>query len=215
MKDRVRMTMSLVIRSGKPHRPYEFDVKVSLATTLNRSKGGQFIAHVKAMPGNPYDGHTLATVLPEMEAQIGVNLARIVADRGYRGDNSAPEDRLEVYISGQKRGVMDAIKRDLRRRSAIEPVIGHAKSDHRMDCCFLSGSAATPPTPCSPPPATISDASRPSSEGIRASCSRSGSWSPSPTRLSQSNLSKPTLQNSASDHFAFSTGDYAMRLGDV
>ena len=91
-------------------------MKVSLATTLNRSKGGQLIAHVKAMPGNPYDGHTLATVLPEMEAQIGVNLARNVADRGYRGDNSAPEDRLEGYISGQKRAVMDAITRDLRRR---------------------------------------------------------------------------------------------------
>ncbi len=52
------------IGKGKAHRPYEFGVKISLATTLHRSKGGQFIAHVKAMPGNPYDGHTLATVLP-------------------------------------------------------------------------------------------------------------------------------------------------------
>jgi IS5 family transposase len=59
------------IGKGKAHRPYEFGVKVSVATTLHRSKGGQFIAHVKALPGNPYDGHTLATVLPEMEAQIG------------------------------------------------------------------------------------------------------------------------------------------------
>ena len=47
------------IGKGKAHRPYEFGVKVSLATTLNRSKGGQFIAHVKTLPGNPYDGHTL------------------------------------------------------------------------------------------------------------------------------------------------------------
>ena len=52
---------------GKTHRPYEFGVKVSLATTLNRSRGGQFIAHAKALPGNPYDGHTLATVIPEIE----------------------------------------------------------------------------------------------------------------------------------------------------
>ena len=35
--------------------PYEFGVKVSVATTLHRSKRGQFIAHVKALPGNPYD----------------------------------------------------------------------------------------------------------------------------------------------------------------
>ena len=55
------------IGKGKAHRPYEFGVKVSVATTLNRSKGGQFIAHVKALPGNPYDGHTLATVIPEIE----------------------------------------------------------------------------------------------------------------------------------------------------
>jgi DDE family transposase len=46
---------------------------------------------------------------------------------------------MKVYLSGQKRGVTDAIKRDLRRRSAVEPVIGHAKSDHRMDRNFLKG----------------------------------------------------------------------------
>ena len=52
------------IYKGKAHRPYEFGVKVSVATTLNRSKGGQFVAHVAALPGNPYDGHTLASVIP-------------------------------------------------------------------------------------------------------------------------------------------------------
>jgi transposase, IS5 family len=128
------------IAKGKAHRPYEFGVKVSVATTLNRSKGGQFIAHVKALPGNPYDGHTLETVIPEIETQIGASLARIVADRGYRGHNAPPDHKMKVYISGQKRGVTDAIKRDLRRRSAAEPVIGHAKSDHRMDRNFLKGS---------------------------------------------------------------------------
>jgi IS5 family transposase len=128
------------IGKGKAHRPYEFGVKVSVATTLARSKGGQFIAHVKTLPGNPYDGHTLETVIPEIETQIGASLSRIVADRGYRGHNAPPGHKMKVYISGQKRGVTDAIKRDLRRRSAVEPVIGHAKSDHRMDRNFLKGS---------------------------------------------------------------------------
>jgi transposase, IS5 family len=55
------------IGKGKSHRPYEFGVKVSIATTLHHSKGGQFIAHAKALPGNPYDGHTVAAVIPEIE----------------------------------------------------------------------------------------------------------------------------------------------------
>jgi transposase, IS5 family len=127
------------IGKGKAHRPYEFGVKVSLATTLHRSKGGQFIAHVKAMPGNPYDGHTLATVLPEIEAQMGAPLSRVVADRGYRGHSAPPDMRFKVYIAGQRRRVTDAIKRELRRRPAIEPVIGHAKAEHGMGRNFLKG----------------------------------------------------------------------------
>ena len=127
------------IGKGKAHRPYEFGVKVSIATTLHHSKGGQFIAHAKALPGNPYDGHTLEAVIPEIEAQIGVSLARIIADRGYRGHNAPPDHRFKVYISGQKRRVTDQIKRELRRRSAVEPVIGHAKGEHRMGRNHLAG----------------------------------------------------------------------------
>jgi IS5 family transposase len=127
------------IGKGKAHRPYEFGVKVSLATTLRRSKGGQFIAHAKTLPGNPYDGHTLATVIPEIETQIGASLARIVADRGYRGHNAPPDHRFKVYISGQRRRVTEAINRELRRRSAVEPVIGHAKAEHRMGRNYLAG----------------------------------------------------------------------------
>ena len=112
---------------------------MSLATTLNRSKGGQFIAHAKALPGNPYDGHTLAAVIPEIETQIGANLARIVADRGYRGHNAPPEHKFKVYISGQRRRVTETIKRELRRRPAVEPVIGHAKAEHRMGRNYLAG----------------------------------------------------------------------------
>ena len=128
------------IGKGKAHKPYEFGVKVSLATTLKHSAGGQFIAHAKALPGNPYDGHTLEAVIPDIERQIGATIGRIVADKGYRGHNAAPQYKFRVYISGQKRGVTDAIKRDLKRRSAVEPVIGHAKADHRMARNYLNGS---------------------------------------------------------------------------
>jgi IS5 family transposase len=129
------------IGKGKAHKRYEFGVKVSVATTLHRSKGGQFVAHVKALPGNPYDGHTLSAVIPDMEKQIGANIERIVADRGYRGHNAPPTHRFKVFISGQKRRVTETIKRELRRRAAVEPVIGHMKSDHRMGRNHLAHAA--------------------------------------------------------------------------
>jgi len=125
------------IGKGKVHRPYEFGVKVSVATTLKHCKGGQFVTHVKALPGNPYDGHTLATVIPEMEALAGNTIARILADKGYRGHNAPPDRKFRVFLSGQKRGVTPKIKRELRRRAAVEPVIGHLKAEHRMGRNYL------------------------------------------------------------------------------
>jgi IS5 family transposase len=125
------------IGKGKAHRPYEFGVKVSVATTLASACGGQFVTHVKALPGNPYDGHTLKTVIPDMEALIGNVIERLVLDKGYRGHNAPPEYKFRVFISGQKRRVTPKIKRELRRRSAVEPVIGHLKSEHRMGRNYL------------------------------------------------------------------------------
>ena len=125
------------IGKGKAHRPYEFGVKVSVATTLSHAKGGQFVAHVKALPGNPYDGHTLATVIPDMEALVGNTIERILADKGYRGHNAPPDYKFRVFTSGQKRRMTPKIKRELRRRSAVEPVIGHLKSEHRMGRNYL------------------------------------------------------------------------------
>ena len=125
------------IGKGKAHRPYEFGVKVSVATTISHARGGQFVTHVKALPGNPYDGHTLATVIPDMETLVGNTIVRILADKGYRGHNAPPDYKLRVFISGQKRGVAPQIKRQLRRRSAVEPVIGHLKAEHRMGRNYL------------------------------------------------------------------------------
>src|SRR3984893_9723019 len=125
------------IGKGKAHRPYEFGVKVSVATTISHAKGGQFVTHVKALPGNPYDGHTLATVIPGMQALIGNIIERLVLDKGYRGHNAPPEYKFRVFIAGQKRGVTSQIKRQLRRRSAVEPVIGHLKAERRMGRNYL------------------------------------------------------------------------------
>ena len=126
------------IGKGKAHKPYEFGVKVSVATTLKRCKGGQFVAHVQSLPGNPYDGHTLATVIPAIERLVGNTIERLHADAGYRGHNAPPDYKLKIFTSRQKRRLTPQIKREMRRRSAIEPVIGHLKEEHRMDRNYLA-----------------------------------------------------------------------------
>jgi IS5 family transposase len=126
------------IGKGKAHKPYEFGVKVSVATTLKHCKGGQFVTHVQALPGNPYDGHTLARIIPAMEQLIGNTIERLHADAGYRGHNAPPEYKFKIYTSKQKRRVTPQIKREMRRRSAVEPVIGHLKAEHRMDRNYLA-----------------------------------------------------------------------------
>src|SRR5450432_3638722 len=93
------------IGKGKAHRPYEFGVKVSVATTISHAKGGQFVTHVKALPGNPYDGHTLATVIPDMEALVGNTLARILTDKGIpRPQRAARLQVQDLHLRPEARG---------------------------------------------------------------------------------------------------------------
>jgi len=125
------------IGKGKARAPYEFGVKVSLTTTNKRCRGGQFILHARALPGNPYDGHTLREVIGETEALTGREIERVYVDKGYRGHDAPYPNR--VFRSGQRRGVHGQIKKELRRRSAIEPVIGHCKTDGHLGRNFLKG----------------------------------------------------------------------------
>jgi IS5 family transposase len=100
---------------------------------------GQFVLHAQALPGNPYDGHTLRDVLEGAQRLTGCQIERAYVDKGYRG-HDAPNPR-RVFISGQKRGVVGIIKRELRRRSAIEPLIGHIKDEGHLGRCYLKGHA--------------------------------------------------------------------------
>jgi len=125
------------IGRGKARAPYEFGCKVSIATPVTAPKGGQFVLHAKALHGNPYDGHTLGPVIADLEKLTGVTVRRIHGDKGYRGHNYP--NRFKVWISGQVRRVTKAIRREMRRRAAIEPVIGHLKEDHRMGRNYLTG----------------------------------------------------------------------------
>ena len=127
------------IGKGKASAPYEFGVKVSIVTTNARAPGGQFVLHAKALPGNPYDGHTLRDIIEDTQKLTGRPIERGYVDKGYRGHDA--ENPRRIFISGQKRGVFGVIKRELRRRSAIEPVIGHLKAEGYLGRCYLKGRA--------------------------------------------------------------------------
>lgn len=125
------------IGKGKARAPYEFGCKVSVATPVTQPKGGQFVLHAKALHGNPFDGHTLGPAIADVEANTGIEVQRIHVDKGYRGHNHP--HKFRVWISGQVRRTTAALRREMKRRAAIEPVIGHIKAEHRMDRNYLKG----------------------------------------------------------------------------
>jgi IS5 family transposase len=125
------------IGKGKASAPYEFGVKASVVTTNARAPGGQFVLHAKSLPGNPYDGHTLRDIIEDTQKLTGCEIERAYVDKGYRGHDA--QNPRRVFISGQKRGVFGVIKRELKRRAAIEPVIGHMKAEGHLGRCYLKG----------------------------------------------------------------------------
>ncbi len=125
------------IPKGKVSKPYEFGCKVSLATNLNPAPGGHFILHAQAMHGRPYDGHTLNTAIGHIKSISGKEPKRIFVDKGYIGHNYT--QKHHVFRSGQKRGVTAHIKREIKRRSVIEPIIGHAKNEGHLGLNWLKG----------------------------------------------------------------------------
>ena len=127
------------IGKGKAAAPYEFGVKASIVTNNRRAPGDLFVLHAGALPDNPYDGHTLRDVIDRTETLTGCPIERAYVDKGYAGHDA--QNPRRVFISGQKRGVFGAIKRELRRRSAIEPIIGHLKAEGHLGGCYLKGRA--------------------------------------------------------------------------
>ena len=115
------------ISKGKARTPYEFGVKVSIATTLKE----ELVVGMRSMPGNPYDGHTLAETLEQVGILTGTDKlpTTAIVDKGYRG---AQIEGVRILMSGQKRGITRTLKAMIKRRSAIEPAIGHMKMDGRL-----------------------------------------------------------------------------------
>jgi transposase, IS5 family len=120
------------ISKGKARVRYEFGTKVSVATTLAEA----FVVGMRSMPGNLYDGHTLPDALQQVETLTGHHVSLAVVDRGYRGHGV---QGTRVLVSGTRRSLTPRLTKLLRRRSAIEPAIGHMKSDGRLARCGLKG----------------------------------------------------------------------------
>ena len=116
------------ISKGKAHKKYEFGNKVSLCVT--------FILATQGLEGNPYDGHTLKGALDQATERTGVKPERCYVDRGYRGHGVTD---TQVFLSGQRRKVTPTIKREMKRRSAIEAVIGHQKTEGQLGWNRLRG----------------------------------------------------------------------------
>jgi IS5 family transposase len=121
------------ISKGKAHKRYEFGCKASVVSASQ----GNWVLASDAFHSNPYDGHTLSEALESAEETSGVRARQAFVDRGYKGCRPSVPD-VDVYISGQRR-LTRWMKRFLKRRQAVEPIIGHMKHGHRMDRNHLLG----------------------------------------------------------------------------
>jgi IS5 family transposase len=123
------------ISKGKAHKRYEFGNKVSMVTT---SKNNWVVA-ISSHHGNPYDGHTLKQSIEKAEEITNWKAKNVTVDLGYRGHDY--DGQAEVNIANRltmKKKAKSLIKW-LKRRSAIEPIFGHLKSDNRLERNLLKG----------------------------------------------------------------------------
>ncbi len=121
------------ISKGKVGKKYEFGHKVSLAVTTI----GSWILAALGLKGNPYDGHTLSVTLEKVKEITGKEVKKVYVDRGYRNHGC---DEQVVMVDRARRGKLSkGVWKNLKHRSAIEPVIGHLKSDCRLERNYLQG----------------------------------------------------------------------------
>jgi len=124
------------IAKGKAGKPYEFGNKVSVAVS---SRGGWFVG-AKSFTGNPYDGHTLAEQMKQVDQLIGDQVREVHVDMGYRGHDYV--GNATIHVDKRQRGrTSKALWKRMKRRAAVEPSIGHLKNEHRLERNRLKGVA--------------------------------------------------------------------------
>ncbi len=126
------------ISKGKEHKKYEFGAKAAIVMT----KTNCIIVGAKSFSHNEYDGNTLQEVLTQVEKVRGNEPDNAFCDRGFRGRKRMGKTTITLPEVPSAKAT-DYEKRKARhnfgRRSAIEPVIGHLKSDFRLARNYLKG----------------------------------------------------------------------------
>lgn len=132
------------INKGKDHKGYEFGTKASIVIT----KTTGIIVGVAAHKTNIHDSKTLQEVLINATTNRTSPIKEAICDRGYRGTKEVTiaDHSTEISIPGtvlkKDTQKQKEVKREkFRRRAAIEPIIGHMKSDYRMARNYLKGFA--------------------------------------------------------------------------
>jgi IS5 family transposase len=126
------------VSKGKEHKKYEFGAKASLVV----GKNGGVILGAYSLPENDYDGHALEPTLEQVERVAGYRPAVAIGDKGFRGQSHCGETEVVTPGRGKKNASVyekRKARKRFRRRAAIEPRIGHLKSDFRLDRNFLKG----------------------------------------------------------------------------
>ena len=125
------------ISKGKEHKKYEFGTKVSIITTKNH---GVIIGAIN-IPKNDYDAHTLEPAIKQQQRLTGHVLKNNFVDRGYRGVKNVLGTNIIVADSSRNKTAYQKqkLRHGFRRRAAIEPRIGHLKSDHRLSRNYYKG----------------------------------------------------------------------------
>jgi IS5 family transposase len=122
------------IAKGKVHKKYEFGCKVAVSSTTHSN----WLVGIQAHHGNPYDGATLKPALEQVSQLTGVEPKQALVDQGFRGSEHHPHG-VTVLIARFTAQVSATVKKLFKRRSAIEPIIGHAQSDHGLTRNYLRG----------------------------------------------------------------------------
>ena len=123
------------IGKGKARKPYEFGVKVGIAVTASQG----LIVGARSFAGNPYDGDTLAEQLEQARTLMqdtGASPKVAITDLGYRGREV---EGVQILHRGKAKSLTRRQWRWIKRRQAVEPVIGHLKQEHRLGRSWLKG----------------------------------------------------------------------------
>ena len=126
------------VAKGKDHKQYEYGSKASIASTAKSN----LIVGVVSHDQNMHDSHTLPEILHHVETSRGKAAKHAICDRGYRGKREV--NGTSIVLPGKAlkqdtRYQQDKKRKQCKRRAAIEPIIGHLKSDYRMARNYLKG----------------------------------------------------------------------------